>query len=316
MKDTAKFRNSLRTKYMVKVDDTISHGTTLCPGCPAELALRFTLRVLGKDVILVGCPGCAAAMILAMETKEGIKPPSRVPCQMSLFTSVAATMTGIKRFYNKIGKDVKVVSFVGDGATADIGFQALSGAAERGENVIYICYDNEGYMNTGIQRSSTTPLGAWTTTTEVGKCQRGKEKSSKYVPLLIALHAGASYVATATVASLTDYAQKLTKAAEVKDGLSYLHLFSPCPIGWRAPDDSAIDMCKAAVATNYFPLWEAERGVFRITHEVKNPKPIQEFIRMGSRFRHLTEEDLAALQQVVDSRLITIQKLANSREAP
>lgn len=293
-----------------QIEDPLSHGTALCPGCPAETAHRFTLKVLGKEVILIGAPGCACAMILGVETPAGVKAPESVPCHMALLTNVASVMTGMKRYYQKIGRDVKVVSFVGDGATADIGFQPLSGAAERGENIIYICYDNEAYMNTGIQRSSTTPLGAWTTTTEVGPYQQGKSKVGKYVPLLMALHGGVAYSATATIAYPLDYARKLKKAMAIKDGLVYIHLFSPCPVGWRGADDSAMEMCEAAVATNYFPLWEAEYGVFSITQAVKNPKPVQEFTRLTDRFRHLRKEDLEGLQRSVDQRMDTIQKLA------
>jgi pyruvate/2-oxoacid:ferredoxin oxidoreductase beta subunit len=295
-----------------KTEDLISHGTNFCSGCAAELAIRFTLKVLGEDIILVGCPGCASAVILAMESKNAVKSPTMVPTHMSLLTNVASTMTGIKRYYQKINRDIQVVSFVGDGATADIGFQVLSGAAERGENIIFICYDNEGYMNTGIQRSATTPFGAWTTTTEVGPHQQGKRRTAKNIPLLMALHEGVTYAATATVGFLKDYAQKLEKAIKVKDGLVYIHLFSPCPIGWRAAEDNTIELCQLAVETNYFPLWEAEKGVFRITNEVKNPKPVQEFIKLTNRYAHLTPQDLQVLQKSIDSRYALIQKLVKS----
>jgi pyruvate/2-oxoacid:ferredoxin oxidoreductase beta subunit len=304
------FNKILKTVYNFKTEDLVSHGTNFCAGCPAELAIRFTLRVLGKETILVGCPGCASAVILAMETKTGVKSPTMVPTHMALLTNVASTMTGIKRYYQKMGRDIKVVSFVGDGATADIGFQVLSGAAERGENIIFICYDNEGYMNTGIQRSGTTPYGAWTTTTEVGPYQKGKRKAAKYVPLLMALHEGVSYTATATVGFLKDYAQKLEKAIRVKDGMVYIHLFSPCPVGWRAAEENSIELCEAAVETNHFPLWEAEKGEFRITHKVKTPKPIQEFTRLTNRYAHLDAGDLQVLQKAADSRYALIQKLA------
>lgn len=304
------FSDTLKKVYNFKTEDVVSHGTNFCSGCPAETAIRFTLRVLGDDLILVGCPGCASCVVLAMETNTGVKSPTMVPTHMSLLTNVASTMAGIKRYYQKIGRDVKVVSFVGDGATADIGFQALSGAAERGENIIFICYDNEGYMNTGIQRSGTTPFGAWTTTTAVGQHQKGKRGAAKYMPLLMALHDGVSYAATATIGFLKDYSQKLEKAAKVKDGLVYIHLFSPCPVGWRAAEENSIDICRAAVDTNHFPLWEAEKGVFRMTHEVNNPKPIEEFTRLTNRYAHLGQEDLQILQKSADSRYALIQKLA------
>jgi pyruvate/2-oxoacid:ferredoxin oxidoreductase beta subunit len=303
-----KFEETLHKVYNIESEDLLTHGTNFCPGCPAETSIRFTLRVLGKDTILVGCPGCATSAILAQETATGVKPPNMIATHMALFTNVASTMTGIKRYYKKIGRDVKVVSFVGDGATADIGFGPLSGAAERGENIIFICYDNEGYMNTGIQRSSTTPYGAWTTTSEVGKYLKGKSEKAKYVPLLMAFHPGVAYVATATIGYLRDYAQKLKKAMEVKEGMVYIHLFSPCPIGWRMPEENVIDLCKAAVETRHFPLWEAEKGKFRMTHEVKNPKPIQEFTKFTGRFSHLTQDDLQILQKAADDRYTTIQK--------
>jgi len=309
--DTLSFiENEPITEYF-QIEDPLSNGTAMCPGCPAEITHRFTIRILGKDVVLIGAPGCACSMILGVETPEGIKAPETIPCHMALLTNVASVMTGMKRYYDKIGKDVKVVSFVGDGATADIGFQPLSGAAERGENIIYICYDNEAYMNTGIQRSSTTPMGAWTTTTQVGQYQAGKSKTGKYVPLLMALHGGVSYTATATIAYPQDYARKLKKAMEVKDGMVYIHLFSPCPVGWRGADDGAIEMCEAAVETDYFPLWEAEKGVFRLTHVVKNRKPIQEFTRLTDRFRHLDEKGLDSFQQLVNERMAIIQKLVD-----
>lgn len=292
-----------------QIEDPLSKGVPMCPGCASEIAHRFTMRILGKDVVLIGAPGCGCAMMLGVETPLGIRSPESVPTHMALLTNVASVMSGMSRYYKKVGKNVKVVSFVGDGATVDIGFQALSGAAERGENILYICYDNEAYMNTGIQRSGTTPLGAWTTTSEVGPLQQGKGKNSKNAPLLIALHGGVSYAATATIGYPLDYARKLKKAMEVADGLAYLHLFSPCHVGWRAGEDTAIGMCEAAVETNYFPLWEAEYGKFRITHQVKDPKPIEAFTKLAGRFKHLGPEDLKDLQRLVDQRFETIHKL-------
>ena len=294
----------------LQIDDPLSKGTTMCPGCAAEISHRFTLRVLGREVILTGAPGCACSMILGMETPAGIKAPETVPCHMALLTNVASVMTGMKRYYQKIKRDVKVVSFVGDGATADIGFQPLSGAAERGENIIYICYDNEAYMNTGIQRSGTTPQGAWTTTSEVGRVQRGKRKTGKNVPLLMAMHDGVSYAATATVAYPLDYARKLKKAMEVTDGMVYIHLFSPCPVGWKGDSEKVIEMCQAAVESNYFPLWEADHGTFSITHLVENPRPLREFTSLMGRFKHLTNDELELMHQQASKRLAIIAKLA------
>ncbi len=279
-------------------EDVFVPGVALCPGCSVELAIRFAMKILGKEALLFTSPGCAPLLVGRFE---------RVA--LCLMTNVASTMTGVKRYFRKVGRDVVTVAFAGDGTTCDVGFQPLSGAAERGENVIYICYDNEAYMNTGIQRSSTTPLRAWTTTTPLGKTRKGKQQAPKYLPLIMAFH-GISYTATATVGYLDDFAQKITKAKEVKDGMSYIHLLSPCPTGWRFPTESTIEVSRKAVETNYFPLWEAERGKFRLTYQVRTPKPIQEFTKLMGRFSHLTEEDLVELQELVNSRFATIKGLA------
>jgi phenylglyoxylate dehydrogenase beta subunit len=288
-------------------DDPVTPGDNCCIGCGAELGVRFVLKVLtklNKEVILFGAPGCAGVVTNAMGTKATTK----IPNFFCLMTNIAPIMTGVKRYYRKMGRDVTTVAFVGDGATADVGFQTLSGAAERGENIIYICYDNEAYMATGIQRSGTTPFKAWTFTTPVGQKRRGKEQISKYIPLLMALH-GIAYTATANLAYLDDFARKLAKASKVKDGMSYIHLFSPCPTGWRAAPENVVQISRMAVETNYFPLWEAERRKFRLTYEVAQPKPIQEFTRLMDRFSHLRKEELDELQESVNSRFAFIKNL-------
>ena len=218
-------------------------------------------------------------------------------------------------YYKSIGRDVKPVSFVGDGATVDIGFQSLSGAAERGENLLYICYDNEGYMNTGVQRSSSTPLWAQTATTPVGPARHGKKQAAKYLPLLMLFH-GIPYVATATIAHPEDYARKLTKAMQVKDGLAYIHLFIPCLTGWGIPETASLEVCRQAVETNYFPLWEAENGKVRLTHEIANPRPIHEYTDMIGKYSHLTAEDLEQLQEMVNDRYNLIKNLSLVLAAP
>jgi len=285
--------------------DLLVPGTTLCLGCPAELALRFTLRVFGRNTIVFTAPGCIATTLMGLNTKVG----TYIACSSTLLTNVASVMGGVRRYYQHIGREVNLVAFVGDGATADVGFQSLSGAAERGENIVYICYDNEGYMNTGIQRSGTTPLRAWTTTSPVGKIAQGKEQPGKNMPLIMLWH-GVPYVATASIAYLEDYARKLKKAMQVKDGMAYIHLYSPCPTGWRTPQDSAIQISRLAVETNYFPLWEAENGKIHITQEVTNPRPISELTKLMGKFSHLNEEELEEFQQLVNANVTTSKKLA------
>jgi pyruvate/2-oxoacid:ferredoxin oxidoreductase beta subunit len=280
-------------------EDLLSSGTGLCAGCPAELGARVMLKVLGRNVITFRTPGCQPIFM------------SRVCSIPTLMTNIASSMTGASRYLRKIGRDdVLCVCFVGDGATADVGFQPLSGAAGRKEHFLYICSDNEAYMNTGIQSSGTTPRGAWTSTTWVGSKARGKMVEAKYMPLIMLAH-GVSYVATATVAFLEDYVTKLEKAKEVaREGMAYIHLHTPCPTGWRAPVESGIELSRMAVETNYFPLWEARDGRVRFTYRMKNPKPIKEYCKLQGRFSHLKEEELDELQIMIEKRNALIERLA------
>lgn len=281
-------------------EDLLTAATGMCPGCPAELTARVMLKILGRNVITFRTPGCQPIFMTRV---------SGIPC---LMTNIASSMTGASRYLRKIERDdVVCVCFVGDGATADVGFQPLSGAAARGEHILYICNDNEAYMNTGIQGSSTTPLGSWTSTTWVGKKSRGKGNEGKYMPLIMLMH-GVSYVATATAAYLEDYVLKLEKAKEaVKHGMAYIHLHTPCAIGWRAPVERGIELSRLAVQTNYFPLWEAEDGKLRFTRRVKKPKPLKEFIKLQGRFSHLTEGELEHFQEIVDKRFALVERLAS-----
>jgi pyruvate/2-oxoacid:ferredoxin oxidoreductase beta subunit len=286
-------------------EDLIPKGTRACPGCPAELSLRTALRVFGRDTIVFGGPGCMTTVMIGYGEKATSK-GSYVNC---LFTNIPSTMTGVYRYYRHIGKEVKLVAFTGDGALADASFQVLSAAAERGERLIIICYDNEGYMNTGNQRSSTTPAGAWTNTSPVGKALRGKGSKNKYLPLIMAFH-GIPYTATASVAYLEDYVKKLTKAMNTKDGMFYIHLFSPCPSGWKSAMDSGIEISQLAVETNYYPLWECEDGRFRLTHEVKRPLPIKAYTKLIGKFSHLTDDELRDFQAFSDARYQEIKALS------
>jgi pyruvate/2-oxoacid:ferredoxin oxidoreductase beta subunit len=291
--------------YFAEKEEQFAGGVSWCGGCALELTARFVPKVLGKDIVLVGCPSCSATVLYGQNAAAWHR-LSYVSC---LMTGVASIATGITRYYKKIGKDATIVCFTGDGCSADIGFQPLSGAAERNEHVIYITYDNEGYMNTGYQRSSTTPLGASTSTTPVGTVGKGKPTPAKDVPLLIAMH-GAAYVATATLSHLEDFAKKLARAKEKKnEGFVYLHVFAPCVMGWRINSDTMIEVCRTAVRTNYFPLWEAEKGDFRLTQEVANPRPIQDLTKLIGKFSHLKEAELNSFQKVVDKRYALIKGL-------
>jgi pyruvate/2-oxoacid:ferredoxin oxidoreductase beta subunit len=291
-------------------EDQFAGGVAWCAGCPLELTARFVAKVLGKDMVFVGTPSCSAPVLHG----QNVGAWHKLPYLACVMTGVASSATGLSRYYQKAGIDATVVCFTGDGCASDVGFQPLSGAAERNERIIYICYDNEGYMNTGNQRSSATPLGAATTTTPVGKDSRGKPTVSKNMPLVMLMHRPA-YLATATVSHLEDFAKKLVKAKEKKnEGFVYLHVFSPCPVGWRIESDLVIEVCRNAVRTNYFPLWEAEYGKVRLTHQVANPRPVQELTRLMRKFSHLKEADINNLQQIVDERYALIKSLSEARK--
>ncbi len=291
--------------YFVEKDQ-FAGGNTFCAGCPAELTLRTVPKVLGKDVIMVGTPSCSAPVLHGQNLGSWHK----LAYYACVMTGVASSASGISRYFRKTGKDVTICCFTGDGDASDVGFQPLSGAAERNEHIMYICYDNEGYMNTGNQRSSMTPLHAATSTTPVGKGQKGKPTMAKFLPLIMALHSPA-YVATATLSNMEDYAKKLLKAKEKsKTGFAYIHVFAPCVIGFKIGTDAAIQVCRAAVRTNYFPLWEMEDGKYRLTVSGDNPRPVQEYLSLCGKFSHFKEEDIAEAQKIVNDRFNMIKSLA------
>ena len=279
-------------------EDLVSPGLSSCLGCTVELGLRFAMRTLGSNSILAIPPGCMGGVGVV---GYGITTGMKIPVFFPLLDNIASMLTGIKVEYARKGVEVNVVAFAGDGGTADVGFQCLSAAAERGENIIYICYDNEGYMNTGFQRSGTTPYGAWTSTTPVGKRGTGKKQVNKNLPLIMAAHE-IPYVATACMSYPHDFERKLRKAMAVKDGLVYIHLFTPCPTGWRFPTDKGIEVGRLAVETDFFPLWEMERGVYRSTVEVKEPRPIEEYLRKMGKYEHLTKRQTEEIGRIIERR--------------
>jgi pyruvate/2-oxoacid:ferredoxin oxidoreductase beta subunit len=306
MVETTKKKNRVFDYFCA--EDQFSGGVAWCAGCPLELTARFVPKVLGEDMVFVGTPSCAAPVLHGQNIGAWHK-LSYLACVM---TGVASSATGLSRYFRRTGQDATVVCFTGDGCASDVGFQPLSGAAERGEHIIYLTYDNEGYMNTGNQRSSATQKGAATTTTPVGKVGRGKPTASKNMPMIMLMHKP-KYMATATLSHLEDFAKKLQKAKEAaKEGFVYLHVFSPCPVGWRIDSNMAIEVCRTAVRTNYFPLWEAEDGKPRFTVEVAAPKPVTDLTKLMRKFAHLKEDGLAELQKQVDERYALLKTLVNA----
>ncbi|MEM3142697.1 MAG: 3-methyl-2-oxobutanoate dehydrogenase subunit beta [Zestosphaera sp.] len=278
-------------------------GDAACPGCPENMGLRFVGMALGDKAILVIPAGCTS-IIQGLAPGSGLKfPILNVPFASS--DSVAAGLSSAKKI---LGEDAVVVVWAGDGGTADIGFATLSGAAERNDDIIHICVDNEAYMNTGIQRSSQTPLGAWTTTTWSGKKERKKD-----LPLIMLMHR-VPYVATASVAYPIDFIEKLRKASTMK-GFKYIHLHAPCPVGWRFDPSLTVFMARLAVETGMWILFEAEGGRVNISPPSKpyadknRRKPIREYLAMQGRFRDITEDIIKELEKQVEDNWSLLLRL-------
>jgi len=289
-------------------EELVSPGISACVGCNVELSLRTILRVLGPDTILAIPPGCMGGVgVVGWDKKSGCK----IPVFFPLLDNVASMLAGIKLHYQRVGRQVNVVAFAGDGATVDAGFQCLSGAAERGDNIIYICYDNEGYMNTGYQRSGSTTKGAWTSTTPVSSDGKGgKKQHKKDFPMIMAMH-DIPYMATANPAYIPDMVRKVEKAKNIKNGLAYIHIYNPCITGWGIKAEESIETARKAVESNFAPLYEVENGKFKITTKPRNPIPVSEFFKKCKKFSHLSEEEIKELQQVTDEKWNRLNKLCD-----
>lgn len=284
-------------------NDYLTGGHRLCAGCGHSIAVRQILMAAEKPVV-VGCAtGC-------LEVSTTIYPYSAWKCSFihNAFENSAATVSGVEAAYNalrrrgKVDEEMLFVAFGGDGGTYDIGLQSLSGALERGHKMVYVCLDNGAYMNTGIQRSSATPLGAWTTTTPVGKVDSGKPQKRKDLAAIVAAH-NIPYVAQASISHWKDLNAKAKKALEA-DGPAFLNVLSPCPRGWRHPSDQTVKMAKAGVQTRYWPLYEVENGDWKLSVNVRDPKAIEDWLKPQGRYKHLfapgNERLLAEVQEDVD----------------
>jgi len=293
-------------------EEPLAPGHRLCPGCGASIVVRQVLLAAPKDTIVAEATGC-------LEVSTALYPYSawNRPWIHSAFENAAAVASGLDSGFKALarrgeGKEHPIVVFGGDGGTYDIGLQALSGAIERGHRFLYVCYDNEAYMNTGIQRSGGTPLGAWTTTTQVGAARAGKQEVKKdLVSIVVAHHV--PYAATASISHWRDLMTKVRKALS-KDGPTFLHVIAPCTRGWRFDSEKTIRMARLAVETRLFPLYEVEGGAYRITFPVASPKPVEEYLKLQGRFGHLFQPqnaaELEAVRKGADENYKRLEKLS------
>jgi len=295
-------------KEMMGRPERLNGGHRMCAGCGAPVAVRGVLRALEpEDRAVIGCATSC------LEVSSFIYPYTAWTDSYihNAFENAGATVSGVEAAYNalkrkgKLSKSYKFIAFGGDGGTYDIGFQSLSGAMERGHDMVYVCYDNGAYMNTGIQRSSATPMYAETTTTPIGKCSQGKPQFRKDLSEIMVAHRIPYMAQTTFLGNFKDLHEKAHNAL-YKKGAAFLNILAPCPRGWKYETDDLLKMCQLAVDTCYWPLFEVEDGQWRITYQPKKKLPIEDFLKPQGRFRHLfkkgNEHLIEAIQMEVDEK--------------
>ena len=294
-------------------EDRLSGGHRMCAGCGGPIAVRTVLRALEPEdkAVICSATGC-------LEVSTFMYPYTAWKDSFihNAFENAGATISGVETAYRalkkrgKISDNYKFIAFGGDGGTYDIGFQSLSGAMERGHDMVYVCYDNEAYMNTGIQRSSATPMYADTTTTPVGTQSNGKMQNRKDLASIIADHDVPYVGQTTMIGNFSDLHKKAEKAIYT-EGAAFLNIMTPCPRGWRYDTADIMKICKLAVETCYWPMFEVEHGKWRLTYEPKKKLPIEDFLREQGRFKHLfkpgNEDLIAQFQAEVDRRWEELQ---------
>ncbi|MFA5629236.1 MAG: pyruvate synthase subunit PorB [Dehalococcoidales bacterium] len=295
---------------MVTKKEILAPGHRACIGCGEALAVRLVFKAVGQNAIVVNATGCVEIFTSQLPYTSW-----RVPWIHTLFENTAAVASGIESARKAMirkgiieDKKTKIVAIGGDGATIDIGLQALSGAMERGHDFLYICFDNEAYMNTGIQRSSATPFGASTTTSPAGKVSIGQVAWKKDMPAIAAAH-NIPYVATANPSYPFDLMEKVKKGLEV-EGPAYIQVLSACPTGWGCPGEISVKLGRLAAKTGVFPLYEVENGKYRITVDFPKLLPITEYTSLQKRFRHLQPETLAQIQEKITQKYEELKEKA------
>ncbi|MDO8490571.1 MAG: pyruvate synthase subunit PorB [Dehalococcoidia bacterium] len=283
-------------------------GHRACVGCAEALAVRLVCKALDRNTIVVNATGC-------MEIVASPLPETswELPWIHTLFENTAAVASGIESGLKAMMRKeelpqskISVVAIAGDGGTSDIGLQALSGALERGHHMLYCCFDNEAYMNTGIQRSSSTPFGASTTTSPAGKVSMGQVTWKKNMPAIAAAH-NIPYVATACPSYPFDLMDKVKRGLKC-NGPAYLHILSPCPTGWRCAPDIAVRIGRLAVETAIFPLYEVIDGEYKLSMDFPQIRPVQEYLKLQGRFRHLSDDAIKHIQERVTSDYLKLKK--------
>lgn len=295
---------SARPPLPYKMRDVVLPGDAACPGCQIPVAWKVISAVFGERMILV-VPACCSSIVVGTYPYHSLKASIiHVP-----FASAAAVASGVTEALERRGiSDVQVIAWAGDGGTADIGMASLSGAAERNDNIFYIMYDNEAYMNTGIQRSSSTPKGAWTTTTPI----KGKLEPKKDVAKIMVAH-GAPYVASASVAYPHDFYNKLQRAKGIR-GFKFIQIHMPCPVGWRFDPRYAVRVGRLAVETGLWILYEYYDGKITLSGPSRayvdpaRRKPIEEYFKLQGRFRGITGEVIEEVKRYVEANWDWIKK--------
>jgi pyruvate ferredoxin oxidoreductase beta subunit/2-oxoisovalerate ferredoxin oxidoreductase beta subunit len=282
--------------------DYFKPGHLGCPGCGAAIALKFALKALGEQTIMV-IPASCASIIVGPYPQSAVT----VPILHTAFATAGAAASGVRAALDIKGDtETTVLSWAGDGGTFDIGFQSLSGAVERDEDCIFACYDNEAYMNTGVQRSSSTPYGVRTTTTPG---QDWKKTRKKNIMETMAAHR-IPYAASASIAFPEDMIAKFQKAREKKGGARFIHIFASCATGWGAPSDMSVKIARLAVQTNIFPLYEIENGT-RYTLNYRGDRPVDDYLQTQGRFKHLGKENVSRIQNMIDEDWNNLLRKAN-----
>ncbi|MFW6134614.1 MAG: thiamine pyrophosphate-dependent enzyme [Elusimicrobiota bacterium] len=299
-------------KELPKISERLSSGHRMCAGCGAPIVAKMVMMGTDKPLVVANATGC-------LEVATTIYPYTawNTPWIHNAFENAAATISGAETAYRalkkkgKIDKEAKFLAFGGDGGTYDIGLQSLSGALERGHDFVYVCYNNEAYMNTGIQRSSATTMGASTTTSPSGKVIPGKKVFPKDLTGICAAH-GIPYAAQGSISNWKDLISKAKKAFDTP-GPAFINVLSPCPPGWKYSPEKTYEIAKVSVETKIWPLYEVENGKWTITSSPRKVKPVKEWIEMQGRFRHLKREEnkhiIDNIQKWVDKGWQKLEKL-------